>query len=89
MMNIKVMFFDIFRRKMGKKELQLKLGENVTLGQLLKVLCTKYKLREIFDESGNIDLETVVGVDGKITRNLNYRLYDGCIVTISSAVAGG
>jgi molybdopterin synthase sulfur carrier subunit len=94
-MKVTVEYFLTFREHTGKKGEDLKIGEETTVGEILKLLAHKYgeELREaLFDEGGNLKNYVRVLMDGQDIQGLKgiYTiLQPNCTLSIFPPAAGG
>lgn len=78
----------------GRRNLEVRLADGATVGQLLDVLAERFPglERRIRDETGSLRRHVNVFVDGEQVRSLggvDHRLADGAQLLVLPAVSGG
>lgn len=82
----------MFKEIAGKKEIYQDIQSETTLGEVLERLARKYgkDFKEIVDKkTGQIDIDTLVMLNGKSVRATSMTLNDNDLVIITVPVSGG
>ena len=90
--SIKIRLFAMFKEVAGKKEILQDIQSGTTLGDVLETLAKKYgkDFGEIVNKkTGQIDIDTLVMLNGKNVRATSMILKDNDLVIITVPVSGG
>lgn len=90
--SIKIRLFAMFKEVARKKEILQDIQSGTTLGDVLETLAKKYgkDFGEIVDKkTGQIDIDTLVMLNGKNVRATSMILKDNDLVIITVPVSGG
>ncbi len=91
-MKVIVKSFANFREIMGKRELEIELKSNSSVGELLENLCRRYELRNQLFDGNAIKRYVKVLVNGEdivFLKGLETKLKNGDEVALFPPVAGG
>lgn len=89
---VMVLLHAMFREIAGRREITQELNPNATLGDVLDNLAQRYDkdFKQIIDpKTGQINIDTLVMLNGQSVRKTNVQLKDGDIVMISVPIGGG
>jgi MoaD family protein len=90
--NIRIRFLAIFKDAAGKQEITQAIHEETTLGDVLNSLAKKYgkDFQETIDEkTRQVDVNTLVMLNGKNTRDTNLKLKDNDLIIMTVPLGGG
>jgi len=90
--HIKIRFFATFKEIVGKGEITHNLRSITTLGQVLNMLGEKYGKdfkQTINKNTGQIDINTLVMLNGKNVRDTDVKLKDNDMIIITVPLGGG
>ena len=89
---IKIQLFAMFKEIAGRKEIFQDIQSETTLGEVLNMLARRYgkDFEETVDKkTGQIDINTLVMINGQNTRDINLKLKDNDWIIITVPVGGG
>lgn len=89
---IKIRFLATFKQVVGKEEITLDFQPETTLGQILDTLAEKYgkDFEEAVDkETGQINVDTLVMLNGQNVRDANVKLKADDLVIVTVPLGGG
>ena len=89
---IKIQLFAMFKEIAGRKEISQDICLGTTLGEVLDILARKYgkDFEETIDKkTGQIDVNTLVMLNGQNVRDINLKLKDNDLIIITVPVSGG
>lgn len=89
---IKIQLFAMFKEAVGKKEILQDIHPETTLGDILNVLANRYDkdFKETIDENtGQVDVNTLVMLNGRNIRDTSVKLKDKDLVIITIPAGGG
>ena len=90
--NIKIRFLAIFKDVAGEKEITQTIRQETTLGDVLTLLAKKYgkDFQETIDKKTHqVDVNTLVMLNGKNTRDINIKLKDNDLIIMTVPLGGG
>lgn len=90
--HVKVVLLANFKKIVGKRETIEEIDSNSTLKHILDKFAKKYggDFKQIVDQNtGNISLEFLVSINGRIIRNANVKLNNNDILMLTIPVGGG
>ena len=90
--NIKIRFLAIFKDVAGEKEITQTIRQETTLGDVLNLLGKKYgrDFQETIDrKTQQVDVNTLVMLNGKNTRDTDIKLKDNDLIIITVPLGGG
>ena len=90
--NITIRFLAIFKDVAGKQEITQTISQKTTLGDILISLAKKYgkDFQETFDKkTRQVDVNTLVMINGKNTRDIDINLEDNDLIIMSVSLGGG
>ena len=82
----------MFKEIAGRKEIFQDIQSETTLGEVLNMLARRYgkDFEETVDKkAGQIDINTLVMINGQNTRDINLKLKDNDWIIITVPVGGG
>lgn len=82
----------MFKEAVGKKEILQDIHPETTLGDILNVLANRYDkdFKETIDENtGQVDVNTLVMLNGRNIRDTSVKLKDKDLVIITIPAGGG
>jgi len=91
-LQVKVLLSASFRETAGKKELLEELDSGSTVRDLLEKLAKKFgkDFNDVLDpKTKEIDLDTLVLLNGESVRKTDVKLKDGDVLLITVPIAGG
>jgi MoaD family protein len=89
---VTILLHAMFKEIAGKREIIKEVNADTSLNTILDDLATKYgrDFREIIDaRTGQINVETLVMLNGQSMRKTDVPLKDGDIIMISVPIGGG
>jgi len=89
---VKIIFHAMFKEIAGTREINRKMRENTTLGEVLDKLAVEYgkDFKSIVDpETGQVSVDMLVMVNGQSIRKTDMQLKDQDVIMISVPVGGG
>ncbi len=89
---IKIQLFAMFREIAGRKEIFQDIQSESTLGEILDMLARKYgkDFEETVDKkTGQIDVNTLVMLNGRNVRDINLKLKENDWIIITVPAGGG
>jgi len=89
---IKIQLFAMFKEIAGKKEIIHDIHSRTTLGEILNTLAKKYgkDFEETIDiKTGQVDVNTLVMLNGKNVRDTDLKLKNNDLIIITVPVGGG
>ncbi len=89
---IRIRFLATFKQIVGKEEITLDFQPETTLGQVLNTLAEKYgkDFEETVDkETGQIDVNTLVMLNGQNVRDTSVKLKANDLVIVTVPLGGG
>jgi len=90
--HVKIRFLAIFREVVGEREIMQVISQETTLGDVLNLLGKKYgrDFQETIDKkTQQVDVNTLVMLNGKNTRDTNIKLKDNDLIIITVPLGGG
>jgi len=90
--HIKIQFYAMFKEIVGKKEIIHDIYSETTLGDVLTMLAKKYgkDFEETIDKkTGQVDVNTLVMLNGQNIRDTDVKLKENDLVIITIPVGGG
>ena len=90
--HVKILFHATFREAAGKKEAIEEVKPNHTLADIISKLAKQYgkDFNKIIDrKTGQINVDTVIMINGQSIRQTNIKLKDNDIIMITVPVGGG
>lgn len=91
-MHIKIRFLAMFKEIVGREEISREVEVGTTIGDVLDMLAKEYgkDFRETIDKkTGQVDVNTLVMLNGRNVRDTNEKLKDNDLVIITAPVGGG
>jgi MoaD family protein len=82
----------MFREIVGKREISQKISPGTTLGDILGILARKYgkDFQETINEkTGQVNIDTLIMLNGKNVRNINTKINDDDLIIITAPLGGG
>jgi MoaD family protein len=89
---VKILFHAMFKEITGTREINRKLSQNTTLGEVLDNLAQEYgkDFKAIVDpKTGQVSIDMLVMLNGQSVRKLDTMLKDQDVIMISVPVGGG
>ncbi len=90
--HVNIQFHAMFKEIVGKKEIVHEIYSETTLGEILNMLARRYgkDFEETIDKkTGQVDVNTLVMLNGKNVRDINEKLKDKDLIIITVPVGGG
>ncbi|MGD8505809.1 MAG: MoaD/ThiS family protein [Candidatus Bathyarchaeota archaeon] len=90
--HVKILLHAMFKETAGQREILQEVKPDSTLRDMLNALAEKYgkEFNSIIDpKTGQVSLDTLVMVNGKSERKLDFQLKDKDVVMITVPVGGG
>lgn len=91
-MHIKIRFLAMFKEIVGREKISREVEVGTTIGDVLDMLAKEYgkDFRETIDKkTGQVDVNTLVMLNGRNVRDTNEKLKDNDLVIITAPVGGG
>jgi len=82
----------MFKEIVGREEISQEVKAGTTIGEVLNMLAKEYgkDFRETIDKkTGQVDVNTLVMLNGRNVRDTNAKLKDNDLVIITAPVGGG
>lgn len=89
---VKIQLYAMFKEIAGRKEIIQNIQSETTLGEVLDALAKKYgkDFQETIDKkTGQVDVNTLVMLNGKNVRDTNLKLKNNDLIIITVPVGGG